>query len=501
MEFRHLKGPLPTAKVDLLVFGVFGDPSGDALFKLLSTASKRLLRSVAKEQRFVGKATQSIVARTQGILPAKYVAILGFGNVSRFKVPNLRDHAARAAAIGQRLGARSVAFALPLLADEERELGTQCAVEGGVLGCYKFEKYRTRDHKPNPIKRFAIMSDPRGRKLKRAESRALGAAVQRGEAVAHATCRARDFVNEPAGYMTPTRIADEAKSLAKEHGLKIKVLGRRECEKLGMGMFLAVAQGSVEEPKFIHLTYSPPDKPKSKVAIIGKGVMFDSGGYSLKPSSSMEDMKMDMSGAAAVIASMGAIATLGSQHEIHAIAACCENLISGSAFKLRDVLTAMDGSTVEINNTDAEGRLTLGDAITYARAKIQPDRILDFATLTGACMVALGPYTAGVMSDTEDMVEEWLSAADRSGEDMWRLPLTRKLKSQLKSPIADMRNTGERWGGALTAGLFLQHFAKDSKWVHVDLAGPAMASRNHGAIQRGGTGFGVATIVEYLTRE
>ncbi len=501
MEFRHLKGPLPKAKVDLLVFGVFGDPSGDALFKLLSTASKRLLRSVVKEQRFVGKSTQSVVALTEKILPAKYVAILGFGNESRFKISDLRDHAARATAIGQRLGARSVAFALPLLPEEDHALATQQAVEGGVLGCYKFDKYRTRDLEPNPIKRFGVISAPKGGKLTRAESTALSAAIKRGEATARATCRARDFVNEHAGYMTPTRIAEEAKSLAKEHGLKIKVLGRRECEKLGMGMYLAVAQGSVEEPKFIHLTYSPPEKPKSKIAIIGKGVMFDSGGYSLKPSSSMEDMKMDMAGAAAVIASMGAIASIGSPHEIHAIAACCENLISGSAFKLRDVLTAMDGSTVEINNTDAEGRLTLGDAITYARTKIEPDQILDFATLTGACMVALGPHTAGVMSDTEDMVEEWLHAAGRSGEDMWRLPLTKKLKSQLKSPIADMRNTGERWGGALTAGLFLQHFVKDSNWVHVDLAGPAMAARSQGAIQRGATGFGVATIVEYLTRE
>src|SRR5882724_5667760 len=173
---------------------------------------------------------------------------------------------------------------------------------------------------------------------------------------------------------------------------------------------------------------------------------------------------------------MSAIAELGSPFEVHAIAACCENLVSGHAYKLGDVLKSMDGTTVEINNTDAEGRLTLGDAITYARTKIQPDELFDFATLTGACMVALGPYTAGVMSDHDALVKSWMSAAERTGEDMWRLPLTSRLREQLKSPIADMRNTGDRFGGAITAGLFLKSFVKDTPWVHVDMAGPASIS-------------------------
>jgi len=206
-----------------------------------------------------------------------------------------------------------------------------------------------------------------------------------------------------------------------------------------------------------------------------------------------------MSGAAAVISAMDAIATLGSEHEVHAVAACCENLVSGRAYKLGDVLISMDGTTVEINNTDAEGRLTLGDAMTYARTKIQPDEMFDFATLTGACMVALGPYTAGVMSDHENLVRSWLTVAERTGEDMWRLPLTPRLGEQLKSSVADMRNTGERFGGAITAGLFLKTFAKDTPWVHVDIAGPASHSMRPSQ-PKGGTGFAVATIVEYATR-
>src|SRR6185436_16749010 len=197
--------------------------------------------------------------------------------------------------------------------------------------------------------------------------------------------------------------------------------------------------------------------------------------------------------------SMDAIATLGCDNEIHAIAACCENLVSGRAYKLGDVLTSMDGTTVEINNTDAEGRLTLGDAITYARTKIQPDELYDFATLTGACMVALGPYTAGVFSDNEALARGLLQSAERAGEDMWRMPMLGRLREQLKSNIADMRNTGDRYGGAITAALFLKTFAKDTPWVHVDIAGPASVTSTRPSQPKGGTGFAVATIVEYAT--
>jgi leucyl aminopeptidase len=211
-------------------------------------------------------------------------------------------------------------------------------------------------------------------------------------------------------------------------------------------------------------------------------------------------MKIDMSGAAAVICAMDAIATLGSDYEIHAIAACCENLVSGRAYKLGDVLTSMDGTTVEINNTDAEGRLTLGDAITYARTQVEPDEMFDFATLTGACMVALGPYTAGVMSDHDRLEGLDGQPPSTTGEDMWRLPLNPRLREQLKSPIADMRNTGDRMGGAITAGLFLKTFTKGTPWVHVDLAGPASVTSGRPHQPKGGTGFAVATIIQYVAR-
>ena len=331
------------------------------------------------------------------------------------------------------------------------------------------------------------------------QSRIGKAAITRAEVVADGVCKARDFVNEPASFMNPSQLAKEARSIAKKGGLEIKVLGRKECEKLGMGMYLAVGRGSAQEPKFIHMKYKPKKPAKKRVVLIGKGVMFDAGGYSIKPSASMLDMKIDMAGAAAVTGAMSVIAELGCPYEVHSITACCENMVDADAYRLGDVLHAMDGTTVEINNTDAEGRLTMGDALAYAREKIDPDEILDFATLTGACMVALGPYTAGVMTKNEGMAKKWLAAAESAEEHMWRLPLNERLRGQLKSNIADMKNTGERWGGAITAGLFLSHFAKDSNWLHVDLAGPASSNSEQPSIPRGGTGFAVASIVEYLT--
>jgi leucyl aminopeptidase len=266
-----------------------------------------------------------------------------------------------------------------------------------------------------------------------------------------------------------------------------------------MGLYLAVAQGSVEEPRFIHLAWKPSGPARRRVVLVGKGVTFDSGGLSLKTNEGMLDMKTDMAGAAAALAATVAVGEEQLPIEVHALAACTENMPSGSSYKLGDVLTSMAGKTVEINNTDAEGRLTLADALTFG-LRLEPDVIIDLATLTGACVVALGPHIAGVMSNDEALAREWLGAASAAGEDMWRMPLPPRLVEQLKSEVADMRNTGERWGGALTAGLFLKEFVGDKPWVHVDLAGPSSADKENAHVSKGGTGFGVATLLAFLRR-
>jgi leucyl aminopeptidase len=500
MKFRHVTDAPTAVQADLLAVAVYQDAASDPAFKALDSALEGRASEQAAAEKFTGKAGQTLLVAGAD-LPARRVLVLGAGDRSEFQPTSCRDLAAQAIKTAMRTGSRTVCIAGPTLTAKHHEAQVQHAVEGAVLGTYRFRRYLSEDPDAGrEVTEVILAPDPRGKtKGSAGRTRALNAAVERGQAVADGICVARDLINEPAAYMTPAQMAAEARKLGKRRGVTVKVLSRKECEKLGMGMFLAVSQGSEQEPKFIHITYAPSKKPKKRIAIIGKGVTFDSGGYSIKPSTAMEDMKLDMSGAAAVIGAMGAIARIGSEYEIHAIAACCENLISGRAYKLGDVLTSMDGTTVEINNTDAEGRLTMGDALTYARTKIEPDEMFDLATLTGACMIALGPHTAAVMSGDDKLAQRWLAAAEAAGESMWRMPLEKKLRKQLDSPIADMRNTGERYGGAITAGLFLQTFVKDVPWVHIDIAGPAFTGGETPTTTRGGTGFGVATLVEYLT--
>ncbi len=334
-----------------------------------------------------------------------------------------------------------------------------------------------------------------------AESAGDGAA--RGAAIAAGICTARDLANGPANLVTPSHVAEQAKVMvdaAKKLGreVSIQILEREDCEKLGMGAYLGVAQGSAQPPKLVHCTYKPANA-KSRLCLVGKGVTFDSGGYSLKPSEGMMGMKLDMHGAATVLGAFQAIAALELPIEVHAITALTENMIGPAAYRLGDVLTASNGKTIEINNTDAEGRLTLADALVYA-CKLKPAAVIDFATLTGACVIALGPHAAGLMSPDEELSARLLQSANLAGEQLWRLPVPEDLSFMLESKIADLRNTGERAGGALTAGLFLKRFVdKDVAWAHVDIAGPAMCTRPFDVHPEGGTGYGVASAVQLAT--
>ncbi len=483
-------------KADVLAVGCAEDTLEDnALLDSFDTALGGLLRTFIREERFKAKSGQSIVIATHGRLPATRLALLGLGKRAAIGISSLRAFAGRAARLAQHAGARRLALLPPLgFVGPQPDLTavTERLVEGVILGTYRFDKYLSEEKRiPPSLVEVALL-------LGAAPNPALAEAVPRAERLARAIARARDLVNEPGGYMTPTRLAEEAESVASKYGLGCTVLGPEPCRERGMGLFLAVAQGSTEEPRFIHLSWKPPE-PRKRIVLIGKGVTFDSGGLSLKSNDNMLDMKTDMAGAAAVISAMGPIAAEKLPIEVHVLAACTENMPSGRAYKLGDVLRSKAGKTVEINNTDAEGRLTLADAISYA-LELKPDAILDFATLTGACMVALGPHTAGVMSNNDALATAWLDAGRTAGDDMWRLPLPDRLMEQLKSDVADMKNTGERWGGALTAGLFLREFVGDVPWVHVDIAGPSTADKDAGDVSKGGTGFPLATIVEYLRR-
>ncbi len=493
MKFTHF-GAVPTeAQADLLAIPIFGDKlSESAVIGALDERMGGVVRPILEEEGFKARPQQTVVIHAQGKLPAKRVLLIGLGPEKDASPADLRHAAAKAAKTARSVGAKTLALAPPASFADER--GVQFLAEGVLVGRYRFDRYLTNDEsrRPDLLESTAIVAGG-------ASESAFGRAVRRAEIVAGAVTRARDWVNEPAGTLTPRRLAAEAETLATARGLQVKILGPTECRELGMGMYLAVSQGSEEEPRFVHITYKPKTPAKRRVCIVGKGVTFDSGGLSLKPSNAMEDMKVDMAGAAAVLSAVSALADLEAPVEVHAIAACTENMPSGKAYKLGDVLRSMAGKTVEINNTDAEGRLTLGDAITYA-LKQEPDELFDFATLTGACVVALGPHVAGVMTNDTALSERWLAAAKAAGEDMWPLPMPERLRDMLKSDVADMKNTGERYGGALTAGIFLKEFVGSTPWVHVDIAGPASADKEYGAIPKGGTGFAVATLLEYLGR-
>lgn len=464
----------------------------DPGFAALDRALRGFLRQSLLDERFRGKSGQAVIVPTNGALAARRIAVVGGGPRARFLPADAQHLGAKLARLSAAVGARTLTLAAaPRLAATDEVAWVEALVRGSTLGLYRFDKYLGEDKREaSALETIRLeISDHLG-------SDAAGRAVARGARVAAAIAQARDLVNEPAGFLTPTRLAEQAAARASAAGVQATILGPDECRARGMGLFLAVSQGSAEPPQFVHLTWRPPS-PVARVVLVGKGVTFDSGGLSLKTNDGMMGMKADMAGAAAVLSAMTVIAEENLPVEVHALAACTENMPSGTAYKLGDVIRSMAGKTIEINNTDAEGRLTLADALTYGLA-LHPDAILDFATLTGACIVALGPHTAGVMSNNDDLAAKWLGAARAAGEDMWRLPLPPRLMEQLKSDIADMRNTGDRAGGALTAGHFLKEFVGKTPWVHVDLAGPSTSDKEWGIFGKGGTGFGVATIVEYL---
>lgn len=495
LQIRFTDENPQTVRTGLLAIPIFeGLRSQGQALESTDAALGGLLRGVMAEESFTGKLDQQIVVHSHGKIGASRVLLLGAGSADSFALADSQHLAARAARQASRLGLGSIAFALDGLprATEELARATALTTQGAELGRYRFDRYLTGDGKR--LDKLTLLT-----LLGTSEHAELRQAAVRGQRIAAAVAEVRDLVNEPAYACTPTHLAEHATANAKARKIDCKVLNAEDCKKLGMNLFLAVGMGSDQPPRLIHLTYRPAN-PKRRLAIIGKGITFDSGGLSLKPAQSMEEMKTDMAGAATVIAAIAAAADLDCRNEVHAIVAACENMPSGKSYRPGDVFTGMGGKSIEVNNTDAEGRLTLADALAYA-ARLEPNEMVDLATLTGACMVGLGPETAGLMGNDAGVVARVLAAATRAGEAVWQLPLPERLREQLKSEVADMKNTGERYGGALTAGLFLREFTAGKPWAHLDIAGPARADKEWGAIAKGGTGFGVATVVEYLLAE
>jgi len=381
---------------------------------------------------------------------------------------------------------------------EDSAASAKALVEGFILGAYEFDQYKTKKAKNN-INRIVISSENYSPIDIIIES--VTTALNEGVIIAEATNYVRDLVNQPPSDLTPPVFAEEAKKLAKENKLAVKIHGKQFLEKEGMGAFLGVNRASAFPPQLIHLIYKP-EKAKTKIVLVGKGITFDTGGLSLKPTKGMTGMKMDMGGAGAILGVIKSAAQLKLPLEIHAIIGATDNVISKEAYKVDDVLRARNKKTIEVKNTDAEGRLVLADCLSFAQS-FEPDYIIDMATLTGACVIGLGNYTIGAMGHSQSLVHDIVNAAKASGEQTAILPFSKYMPKTLKSEVADISNTSSdsQYGGAITAGLFLGEFIErknKNKWVHLDVAGPAIVEKPWGYNPSGASGAGTRLIVEWL---
>ena len=478
----------PETKADAVVIGVAKGPKGLVLAPgseaVASAFGKKLLPTLTALGA-TGKAEEITRTATLGSLSSPVLVAVGLGDAAR-TYPHERLRRAAGAAVRALAGTGTVAFSLP--ADDEA--GVRAVSEGALLGAYCFTRFRetSRAEAKEPVKKVVVVTGADGAKR----------AAKRAAVVARAVHLARDLVNTPPSHLHPADLAQAAVEEAERVGVSVEVFDEKALKKGGFGGIIGVGQGSTNPPRLVHLSYSPQGA-STTVALVGKGITFDSGGISIKPAAGMEAMKSDMGGAAAVIATVAAAAELRLKVRIEAWVPMAENMPSGTAIRPSDVLTMRGGKKIEVNNTDAEGRLILGDAMARA-CEDSPDLLLDVATLTGAQLVALGARTAGVMGE-DALRTQVVQAADAAGEAMWPMPLPDDLRKGLDSEVADMVNTGPREGGMLSAGLFLREFVADGvRWAHLDIAGPAYHDgQPYGYVAPGGTGMAVRTLVELLT--
>ncbi len=465
MEIKVVQnGDVP---VEVLVIGKF---EGE------KTNTELVNEYVVEKDGFEGKFGQTYLIHTLGKMNADKILVVGLGKREEFDHNKLREVVAKSVKKLNQIKAEKALFDFDINVDYGKS-----AVIGAMIADYAYDKYKSQ--KAHHLKEISFT------KFSQKD-------VEEGKIFGEAMKFTRDLANTPAQIATPAKLAQIAQEI---EGVETKIYDKEEIERMGMGAYLAVGQGSVNPPKFIHMKYTGLN-PKKRIAIIGKGICFDSGGLDLKPASSMLTMKDDMSGAACVLGVMQALAKLKPDVEVNGIIAACENMPSGSSYKPGDILTAKNGKTIEVDNTDAEGRLTLADALCYA-CELNVDEVIDIATLTGACMVALGTVASGIMGNCEELIRKLIDTAKDSGETYWQMPMFKEYFDSLKSDIADMKNTGSRYGGASAAGLFLQEFVDEkTKWAHIDIAGTAFLEKPQKEFIAGATGAGVRTLLNYIIK-
>jgi len=494
MKLTLKDGELLKVRSKALILGIFEDGL-DGIGKEIDKEVGGTISKILDPGEFKGKLNTTAIIHTFGQIPTERLLLVGLGKKAEYTLDKLRQASGAAAACARDKGFAIVTSSLHQHKVDEAvplEIG-QVIAEGTTLALYRFGKYKTeKEDEKEKLKDLKSLILPEKNARRRQE---LVKGANTGAKIAAAVSQARDLVNEPAGTLTPTALANRAKALSREHGFKCTVLMPGRIKKLKMGALLGVAQGSHQPPRLIVLEYNGDNTSSQPLAFVGKAITFDSGGISLKPAQGMGEMKTDMSGGATVLGAVCAAATLKLPINIVGIIPATENLPGGGAYKPGDVLRSMSGITIEVDNTDAEGRLILSDALTYVD-RYKPAAIIDLATLTGAVVIALGHVNTGLMGNDDDLAKKMEDAARITSEKVWRLPLDEEYAEQIKSDIADVKNVGGRPAGTITAGMFLKKFVKETPWAHLDIAGTAWSEKARPCCPKGATGVGVRLLTQ-----
>src|SRR6266700_1084311 len=497
MQVEGTRGGYQEVDVQAVAIAVFKDEKADDGFlKELDGLTGGIVKSVIDSEELKGKEGETVYLHLLGQqkLKAQRLLLVGVGEKGEYEAAQIAQMAGAAARFLRGKSVKSVALVPRAEGDAAKVVAR--SVEGAIMGLFEPDKYRTVEKEKREIEKLVIV-------LAGADEAAINRGAERGRIVGESVNFTRDLANEPGAYMTPSNMAERAREIANEFGLSLDVLDEARMEQEGMGSLLSVSHGSEEPAKLIVLKYTPAESngagDQELLAFVGKGVTFDSGGFSLKPGENMELMKYDMTGGATVMGAMRAIAQLKPLNPVLGVAPCSENLPSGRATKPGDVVRAMTGKTIEVINTDAEGRLILADAIAYAK-KLGATRVIDLATLTGAVSVALGDVNAAILGTDQKLIDEVIEAGKQVGEKFWQLPLDKEYSKQIKSDIADIKNVGGRKGGTITAAAFLKEFAEGISWAHLDIAGTAWADEAKPYRAKGPTGIAVRTLINIVDR-
>ena len=494
MEIKTVVGDIAKIESGAIVVNFFeGMEHLDGDIATIDKALDGAISQLISQGEIKGKLNEITIIHSLGKLPASRAVVVGLGKKQELSQDKVLGAVAETCRLLRQKGVDSIASIAQGagIAGISVEEAAQTITEGALLGVYSFRKHITKEAEEGEIKQLLIVTGDE------TNLPILERGNNKGRVLAEATNLARDMVNEPANYMTPSHMSEAAMRLAKTYGLEISVLEREQMQELGMGALLGVAQGSRQPPKLIVLNYRGGDSTEVDIVLVGKGITFDSGGISIKPSEGMAEMKGDMAGGAAVMAAISAIAQLKPKINVTAIIPATENLPGGNALKPGDILTTMTGKTVEIISTDAEGRLTLADALGYAK-KLGARYMIDVATLTGACRVALGDVYTGAFGNNQELVDRVIAAGGEAGELIWQMPMHERYNEQNKSDVADIKNVGGKYGGAITAAQFLAEFAGDTPWVHLDIAGTSMSEKERAYFVKGATGVLVRTLVNLV---